>query len=124
VAHAPRAAHHKAAAKPAPTATPTAAEKPTLVAVVTPLREQHEADTTTPTETAGSMEQTTGALPPGQTAAPVVAQPTPAPSPQPSPSPSPQPTATVSPVVTPTPTPGDGPIVTPVPSPTPAPTTP
>jgi RNA polymerase sigma factor (sigma-70 family) len=125
---APRAARRKAAAKPTATPTPAEAAKPTLVAAVTPLREQHEGDTTTPTETAGSMEQTTGALPPGQTAPPA-AQPTPAPSPQPSPSPSPepspQPTPTVGPVVTPSPTPGDGgPVVTPVPSPTPAPVTP
>jgi RNA polymerase sigma factor (sigma-70 family) len=122
----PRAARRNAKEKAKPTATPTpAAEtKPAqLVGAVTPLREQHEGDTTTPTETAGSMEQTSGALPPEQTAPPA-AQPTPVSSPQPSPSPSPQPspqpTATPAPVVTPTPIAGSGgPIVTPAPSPTP-----
>ena len=130
---APRAARRdkKADAKPTPTPTPAAGKQPTLVAAVTPpLREQHEGDTTTPTETSGSTEQASGALP-GQTVPPA-AQPTPVPSPQPQPQPtpspspetSPQPTATPGPVVTPTPTPipgDDGPIVTPVPAPHPVP---
>ena len=71
--------------------------KPTLVAAVTPLREQHEGDTTSPTETAGSTEQTSGALPPGQTTPPPAAQPSPQPQPQPSPAPSPQPSPTPGP---------------------------
>jgi RNA polymerase sigma factor (sigma-70 family) len=122
---APRATRRKKAdAKPTPTPTPVADTKPTLVAAVTPLREQHDGDTTTPTETSGSTEQMSGALPPGETAPPV-AQPTPAPSPAPSPSPqpSPQPSPTPGPpIVTPTPSPGGGdggPIVTPVPAPAP-----
>ena len=77
----------KADAKPTPTPTPAAGKQPTLVAAVTPpLREQHEGDTTTPTETSGSTEQASGALP-GQTVPPA-AQPTPVPSPQPQPTPS------------------------------------
>jgi RNA polymerase sigma factor (sigma-70 family) len=123
-----RAARRKAAAKPKlkPAADAT---KPTLVAAVTPLREQHEGDTTSPTETAGSMEQTNGALPPGQATPPPAAQPSPQPQPQPSPESSPQPSPTPGPVATPeptptpwptpTPTPG-GPIVTPGPAPSPA----
>jgi RNA polymerase sigma factor (sigma-70 family) len=119
---APRAARReKADKKPSPTPTPAADKTPTLVAAVTPLREQHEGDTTTPTETSGSTEQTSGALPPEATAIPP-AQTAPAPSPQPSPSPSPapspQPSPTPVPTVTPTPTAG-GPIVTPVPPPLP-----
>jgi RNA polymerase sigma factor (sigma-70 family) len=116
---APRAAHRKAAPEATPKPTPDA--KPTLVAAVTPLREQHEADTTTPTETSGSTEQAGGALPPGQSAPPQ-GQPTPAPtqpqpSPQPTPEPRPQPTPTPGPVVTPTPTP----LPSPSPKPTPIP---
>jgi RNA polymerase sigma factor (sigma-70 family) len=118
------AAHRKASAKPSPKATPDA-KKPTLVAAVTPLREQHDGDTTTPTDTAGSTEQTTGALPPGQSApaqgqpAPTASeqpQPSPQPSPEPSPDPTPAPTSTPGPVLTPTPSPS--------PSPSPSPDTP
>jgi RNA polymerase sigma factor (sigma-70 family) len=115
----PRAARHKAA----PKATPTPdAKKPTLVAAVTPpLREQREADTTTPTETSGSTEQTSGALPPDQSAPPQ-GQPTqPQPSPQPTPEPSPQPSPTPGPVVTPTPVPSPTPVPTPTPKPVPSP---
>jgi RNA polymerase sigma factor (sigma-70 family) len=111
----PRAARRKAIAKRTPKPTTTTAAKPTLVAAVTPLREQHEGDTTTPTETAGSMEQTSGALPPGVSAPP---QPQPAPpaaQPQPSPQPTPEPSSQ------PTPSPTPGPVVTPTPSPTPVP---
>ena len=126
----PRAGRRKAAAKPSPTPTADAKTKtkPTLVAAVTPLREQHEGDTTSPTETAGSMEQTSGALPPGQTTPPPAAQPSPQPQPQPSPAPSPQPSPTPGPVVTPEPTPiptpeptptPDGPVVVPGPAPSP-----
>jgi RNA polymerase sigma factor (sigma-70 family) len=117
---APRKAHRKAAAKPTPEPTTTAA-KPTLVAAVTPLREQHEGDTTTPTQTAGSMEQTSGALPPGQSAppqeqpAPPAGQPEPSPQPTPEPSPQPSPTPTIGATPTPTPTP----TATPGPAPTP-----
>jgi len=112
-----------AAAKPKPKSTPAAkATTPTLVAAVTPLREQHEGDTTTPTETAGSTEQTSGALPPGQTTPPPAAQPSPQPSPQPTPQPSPTPGPVVTPQPTPipepTPTPG-GPVVVPAPAPSP-----
>ncbi len=121
---APHAARRKPAAKPAP--KPAAAPGPTLVAAVTPLREQHEGDTTTPTETAGSTEQTSGALPPDQSAPPAEPQPSPQPEPSPSPAPepSPQPSPTPHPVATlvtpePTPAPGGGPILTPVPAPSP-----
>ena len=80
-----------------------------------------------PTETAGSMEQTSGALPPGQTTPPPAAQPSPQPQPR-RPAPSPQPSPTPGPVVTPTPTPipspeptptPDGPVVVPGPAPSP-----
>ncbi len=114
--HSPRAARRKVIAKRTPKPTTTKAAKPTLVAAVTPLREQHEGDTTTPTETAGSTEQTSGALPPGESASP---QPQPAP-PAAQPQPSPQPTPEPSPQPTPSPTPG--PVATPTPSPTPVPT--
>ncbi|MEO8686646.1 MAG: RNA polymerase sigma factor [Solirubrobacteraceae bacterium] len=122
-ARAPRAARRKKAdAKASPTPTPVADAKPTLVAAVPPLREQHEGDTTTPTETAGSTEQTSGALPPGETAPPAQTTPAPSPQPSPSPSPSPQPSSTPGPAATPTPTAGDdgGPIITPVPAPSPS----
>ena len=64
----------------------TETEKTTLVAAVTPLKEQREGDTTTPTDTAGSTQPSGGALPPGQTApagqpAPPSSQPLPQPSP-------------------------------------------
>ena len=112
-----RAARRKAAAKKRATKPATAA-KPTLVAAVTPLREQREGDTTTPTETAGSTEQTSGALPPGQAAPPQEQQPAPPPAQQPQPSP--QPTPEPSPQPTPSPTPG--PVVTPTPTPSATPT--
>jgi RNA polymerase sigma factor (sigma-70 family) len=112
-AHPERAARRKVDVKP--TATPAATpEKPTLVAAVTPLREQREGDTTTPTETAGSTQPATAALPPGQSAPPppqpqpaLTAQPAPEPQPQPQPEPTaeatPQPTATPAPSATPEP---------------------
>ena len=88
------------------------AKKETLVAAVTPLKEQREGDTTTPTDTAGSTQPSGGALPPGQTApagqpAPPASQPSSQPSPEPTPSgtPSPTPTANPSPSPTPSPTP-------------------
>jgi RNA polymerase sigma factor (sigma-70 family) len=95
----------------------------TLVAAVTPLREQREADTVVPTDTAGSTQPGGGALPPGQTAPqtsptqPSEPQSSPQPSPQPSPaptaSPSPTPVATVTPTPSPDPTPD--PVATPLP---------
>jgi RNA polymerase sigma factor (sigma-70 family) len=118
----------KPAKKPvAPTKTDV--KDGTLVAAVTPLREQREGDTTTPTDTAGSTQPGGGALPPGQTAPQTQPTPPPAaqPTPSPAPSPSPSPTATASPTPTPvpsvtpspSPSPSPDPSVTPVPSPTP-----
>jgi RNA polymerase sigma factor (sigma-70 family) len=114
----------KAANKPEakqPAAPKKAAVKDgTLVAAVSPLREQREADTAVPTDTAGSTQPGGGALPPGQTAPET--QPTPAPSqPQPSPQPSPTPTASPGPTPVPTVTPTPSPDPTPDPIPTPLP---
>jgi RNA polymerase sigma factor (sigma-70 family) len=123
------AARKQAAKRPAPTPTETDAKEPTLIAAVTPLREQREGDTTAPTDTSGSTEQSTGALPPGESAPAQDGQPAPPPEqgqsvPQPppaqaspTPSPTPAPVATGQPTVTPTPTPSP----TPTPTPSPAP---
>jgi RNA polymerase sigma factor (sigma-70 family) len=124
-------AHHeravrKAATKPAakkPAAPKKAAVKDgTLVAAVSPLREQREADTAVPTDTTGSTQPGGGALPPGQTAPQTQPAPAPAPSPQPSPTPTASPGPTPVPTVTPAPTPSPDPTPDPVPTPNPEPT--
>jgi RNA polymerase sigma factor (sigma-70 family) len=116
-----RKADNKAAAKKPAAPKKAAVKDGTLVAAVTPLREQREADTAVPTDTTGSTQPGGGALPPGQTA--LQTQPTPAP-PQPSPQPSPAPTASPgpTPVPTVTPTPSPDPTPDPVPTPEPKPT--
>jgi len=99
------------------TAAPAKADRkdPTLVAAISPMREQREGDTTTPSDPAGSTQPGGSALPPGQTA-PESQPPPPGPQPSPQPAPGPsEPTPTASPTPTPTPT------VTPTPTPTPAP---
>src|SRR4051794_33447807 len=88
-----------------PAPAPAAPKQPALVAAVAPLREQHEGDTTTPTETAGSTEQTMGGLAPGQSA------PTEQPALTTQPSPQPQPSAepSAAPAAAPTPPPAAAP---------------
>jgi RNA polymerase sigma factor (sigma-70 family) len=117
-----RKADKQAAAEKPTTSKKTTVKDGTLVAAVTPLREQREGDTAVPTDTTGSTQPGGGSLPPGQTAPQT--QPTPAPS-QPSPQPSGTPTASPSPTpvpaVTPTPTPSPDPTPDPVPTPTPTP---
>jgi RNA polymerase sigma factor (sigma-70 family) len=112
-------AHHERAARKAetqpvvkkPAAPKKAAVKDgTLVAAVTPLREQREGDTAVPTDTTGSTQTSGGALPPGQTA--------PQPAPQPS---EPQTTTQASPTPTASPSPTPAPTATPTPSPSPDP---
>ena len=113
---------HRAAAKNPAAPKKTAVKDGTLVAAVTPLREQREGDTAVPTDTTGSTQPGGGSLPPGQTA--LQTQPAPPPS-QPSPEPSTTPTASPSPTpvpaVTPTPTPSPDPTPDPVPTPKPTP---
>jgi RNA polymerase sigma factor (sigma-70 family) len=116
-------AEKQKAAAPAKSET----EDGTLVAAVTPLREQREGDTTTPSDGAGSTEPSGGALPPGESApetqpAPPPSQPAPQPSPSPSPSPSPDPDDPPTPTVTPAPSPSPSPSPTPVPEPPGTPT--
>jgi RNA polymerase sigma factor (sigma-70 family) len=128
-----RPARHERAVRKADTKAtakkPAAPKKPavkdgTLVAAVTPLREQREGDTAVPTDTTGSTQPGGGALPPGQTApqtqpTPVPSQPSPQPSPTPTVSPDPTPVPTVTPTPSPDPTPD--PVPTPKPKPTPLP---
>jgi RNA polymerase sigma factor (sigma-70 family) len=127
-------ARHERAVRKAVKKKP-AAEKPgapkkaavkdgTLVAAVTPLREQREGDTTAPIDTAGATQPGGGSLPPGQTApatqpTPAPTQPQPQPSPTPTASPGPTPVPTVTPTPSPSPDPTPGPDPTPKPSPTP-----
>jgi RNA polymerase sigma factor (sigma-70 family) len=117
-------AKEKAASAPAKTDT----GKTKLVAAVTPLREQREGDTTTPTDTSATVQPTDGTLPPGQSAppqgqpAPPPEQPQPSPQPTPTPGdPSPQPTFTPTPEPSPTPSPSPFPTPTPGATPTPTP---
>jgi RNA polymerase sigma factor (sigma-70 family) len=119
------AAEEKAAAPTKP-----AVKDGTMVASATPLREQREGDTATPTEMSGSTQPSGGALPPGQTAPagqapppsePSQPQPQPSPSPEPQPSPSPGPNPPPTPTATPTPTPTPTPPPAEEPTPAPAP---
>jgi len=111
----PAAANEKPEAKLTATATPTPAATPAPEATPAPNREQREGDTITlPTETAGSVEPTAGALAP--VTAPEPQQPSAQPEPQPSAQPQPQPEPQ------PEPTPAASPA--PAPAPLPAPTAP